>query len=491
MIELRDWIRQSRFASKPWLVLGKGPTFSRRDEFPLSDYNLLGLNNVVSELRVDVAHIIDMDVAERCSEALLENCDHVLMPRRPHVGFSAGDRLLEDFFDDVPALRELDERGRLVWYNARTGPPVGDSPVISVRYFSSEAAIDLLGEMGVKKVRSLGVDGGADYGSEFSELPRLGNGLPSFDAQFREIEDIVARRGIDYDPLVEPMRVFVGCDDTQLVAARTLEHSIRRYASRPVRFIPMIDVPTPEPKDPANRGRTGFSFARFHIPRLAGYKGRALYLDADMQVFTDIAELWDMPFGEHKVLCTRQDEPPAAWKDSSWFHPGRQMSVMVLDCERLRWDIDEIVGGLDEGTYGYTDLMFDLCVVDDAEIGDHLPLEWNHLERNDPGVTKLTHYTVVPTQPWKTDDNPLREIWEAELAQAKDAGIVYPSELKAGVRAGHLKRSLAGLPPARLPRKLADRAVAKAGRGLRRLDRSTNLLRHPAVARLRSRFRML
>ncbi len=97
----------------------------------------------------------------------------------------------------------------------------------------------------------------------------------------------------------------------------------------------------------------------------------------------------------------------------------------------------------------------------------------------------------MPTQPWKNDDNPLREIWEAELAQAKDAGIVYPSELKAGVRAGHLKRSLAGLPPARLPRKLADRAVAKAGRGLRRLDRSTNLLRHPAVARLRSRFRML
>ncbi len=67
MIELRDWIRQSRFAPKPWLVLGKGPTFARRDEFPLGDYNLLGLNNVVAEQRVDVAHIIDIDVVERCA----------------------------------------------------------------------------------------------------------------------------------------------------------------------------------------------------------------------------------------------------------------------------------------------------------------------------------------------------------------------------------------------------------------------------------------
>ncbi len=52
------------------------------------------------------------------------------------------------------------------------------------------------------------------------------------------------------------------------------------------------------PKDEPNRGRTGFSFSRFQIPKLAGYKGRALYLDADMQVFGDIAELWDIPFDD-------------------------------------------------------------------------------------------------------------------------------------------------------------------------------------------------
>ncbi len=100
---------------------------------------------------------------------------------------------------------------------------------------------------------------------------------------------------MDYDPLIEPMRVFCGVDESQVVAARTLEYSIRKHASRPVRFYPMLSVPTPVPKDPANRGRTGFSFSRFHIPKLAGYNGRALYVDSDMQVFGDLAELWDDP----------------------------------------------------------------------------------------------------------------------------------------------------------------------------------------------------
>ena len=117
------------------------------------------------------------------------------MPRRPHVKFRAGEKLLEDYFDELPVLRELDEQGRLVWYNAATSPPVGDSPKIGVRFFSSEAALNILGEMGVKKVRTLGIDGGTQYAGEFEDLPELQNGLPSFDAQFRELEDIVAQVG--------------------------------------------------------------------------------------------------------------------------------------------------------------------------------------------------------------------------------------------------------------------------------------------------------
>jgi glycosyl transferase family 8 len=486
MIELRDWIASTTFDPKPWLLLGKGPTFARRTDFPLREYNLMGLNNVVAEQEVDVCHIIDIDVVEKCSDALMDNCRFLVTARRPHIRFRPGERRLEDYFEDLPILRELDEHGRLVWYNAATSAPVGDSPQIGVRFFSSEAAMNLLGEMGVKKVRTLGIDGGTQYSTEFKNLPELQNGLPSFDAQFRELEDIVAKRGIDYDPLIEPMRVFCGLDESQIVAARVLEYSIRSHATRPVRFYPMLDVATPVPKDTKNRGRTGFSFSRFHIPKLAGYAGRALYVDADMQVFGDLAELWEIPFGGAKVMCTRQDEPPEQWRDSTWFKPGRQMSVMLLDCARLQWDVEDIVRGLDESRYTYEQLMFDLCVVEPQEINDNIPPEWNHLEHYEPGKTKLLHYTVVPTQPWKNDKSPLSGLWEIEFGEARAAGVVHGDELRRLARRGHVKPSLA-LPSGNVGARALTIAAASLRRGVQAAESRFGVFRHPRVLKVRAR----
>jgi hypothetical protein len=320
-----------------------------------------------------------------------------------------------------------------------------------VRFFSAEAALDVLGEMGVKTVRSLGVDGGRGYSSAFEDLESttmLVNTRTSFDEQFAEIDRIVQRHAMDYAPLVappgkEPIRVFVGADDSQLVAAAVLEHSIRKYASRPVEFTVMKDMDVPTPKDPANRARTGFSFYRFLIPKLCGYEGRALYLDCDMQVFADMAELWDIPFDGNTVLCTNQPEPPEQWKDDPNFKPGRHLAVMMLDCARLPWNVDEIVRGLDQGRYDYKQLMSDLCIVPQDEIAERIPTEWNSLEQYEPGKTKLLHYTVVPTQPWKNDKNPLRELWMREFCEAVAAGAVDPELVRRSIAAGYVKRSLA------------------------------------------------
>jgi hypothetical protein len=108
----------------------------------------------------------------------------------------------------------------------------------------------------------------------------------------------------------------------------------------------------------------------------------AVYLDSDMLVFGDIAELATLPFDDARVLCTYQSETPAAWTDSNWFHSGRQFSVMVLDCERLDWDVLSIVGGLDVGRYSYSELMFDLCILPESQIAERVPGAWNHLERH-------------------------------------------------------------------------------------------------------------
>ena len=260
--------------------------------------------------------------------------------------------------------------------------------------------------------------------------------------------------------------MFVGVDDSQLVAARVLEYTIRKHASCPVRFIPMIDVPTPQPKDPANRARTGFSFSRFHIPRLAGFRGRGVYMDADMQVFSDVAELLERDMGSHTLLCTRQDEPPPAWKDNDWFHPGRQMSVMVLDCERLRWDVDEIIAGMDRGEYGYTDLLFDMCIVPDEEIDDSLP---------PPGTTSSTMSPARPgscttpsCRPSRGRATPtrMRELWEQAFAEAQAAGLIYsprgPARRPGGPRQAIARRAAAREPAGPRARSRAVRSPSPA-----------------------------
>lgn len=446
MIEVLDWFEQAALPARPWLVVGKGPTFERRDRFDLDAFNVVSLNHVVNEITATVAHVIDVDVVPACAERLLDNCGWLLMPRYPHVRSTHSDRPLESWFDEVPVLRELDEQGRLVWYNLSGSRRHGRSPLIGGKRFSSEAILNILGVLGAKTVRSLGIDGGRAYASTFQHLEDetlLVNGAPSFDFQFDRLEMIAAEWGIDYRPLVEPLRIFVGTDDSQIIAHRVLEYSIRKSASVPVVVTPMLNLAHPIPKDPANKPRTTFSFCRFMIPEQCGFRGRALYLDADMLVFGDIAELMDLPFGSRAVLCTAP-EPTEAWDaHQATFLGRRSVAVLLLDCERLPWKVDEIIAGLDAGRYTYEQLMSELCIVPPDEIADTIPPEWNDLERHDPGRTKLVHFTVVPTQPWKNDENSLNELWMSWYREAVEAGAVPPEEVEALIAAGRAKPSLA------------------------------------------------
>src|SRR5690349_10231270 len=99
-------------------MLGKGPTYQRRDEFDLTAFQTISLNHVVADMSVDLAHIMDIDVVTACADALRTNCRYLVMPRHPHVACAPSRLRLEDFFDAVPLLRELGELGRLVWYSS-------------------------------------------------------------------------------------------------------------------------------------------------------------------------------------------------------------------------------------------------------------------------------------------------------------------------------------------------------------------------------------
>lgn len=218
------------------------------------------------------------------------------------------------------------------------------------------------------------------------------------------------------------IRVYVGTDRSQLLAVPVLEYSIKRHTTAKVEVIPMLDLPVPTPKDPRNGQRTGFSFSRFCIPKLAGYKGRAIYMDADMLVFKDIRELWEIPFDGAKIVIQQEVkfEELTTQKIGAPKQRKKQCAVMLLDCERLDWDVEKIVNDMDTGTYDYEELMYDMCILSESEIKYGVPFEWNSLEHWDT-ETRLIHYTDVYTQPWTECGNKFGYLWfdEVRLMLAK------------------------------------------------------------------------
>lgn len=243
---------------------------------------------------------------------------------------------------------------------------------------------------------------------------------------------------------MEKARVYVGADRSQLLAVRVLEHSIRRFSSIAVDVIPMVDLAVPVPADPRNGQRTGFSFSRFCIPQLAEFTGKAVYMDADMLVFHDIRELWEIPFNGAKVVIQSEVkfEDTTTRKEGAPKRRKKQCAVMILDCERLDWRIEDLVRRMDAGEFDYEGLMFDLCVLDDGDINYGVPFEWNSLEHWDED-TRLLHYTDMLTQPWVSTRNPLGDLWFNEVRLMLSDGSLIWSEVQTEIALGYFRPSLA------------------------------------------------
>jgi glycosyl transferase family 8 len=274
--------------------------------------------------------------------------------------------------------------------------------------------------------------------------------------------------------------VFVGADRSQLLAVSVLEHSIRRHTDRRVRVCPLIDLDLPEPEDPRQGSRTNFSFARFAIPGLKRFEGRALYLDADMQVFRDIGELWDMPL-DGGTIAIQAELPDHAVVHKKAGAPARrikQSSVMMIDCAKARWDVANVVAGLD-GRYSYEDLLYDLCIVPEADIRYTVPFAWNSLEHHDL-ETRLVHYTDMDTQPWVSPANRLGWLWLDEVRLMLATGELVRADLEREIELGYFRpsllRELDEAPHARGWNEAAVRRYAE-------LDRKAGFVKHADVYR--------
>jgi hypothetical protein len=228
------------------------------------------------------------------------------------------------------------------------------------------------------------------------------------------------------------IRVYVGATASELLPLKVLEHTIKEHSTLPVQMSFMADLEYPLPRDEKNQPGTKFSFYRFMIPALAGYGGKALYLDSDMMVFRDMRELWEIPFDGAQVLTVRTKEGAAT----------KNHSVLLIDCSAVDWDIRTIVRGLDEGAYDYDRLMRDLCIVPPDRARATIPYVWNSLDSYEPGVTALLHFTALHSQPWTETRHPLAAVWVAALHRTVQAGALSLATVKKEIDAGHVRPSL-------------------------------------------------
>jgi lipopolysaccharide biosynthesis glycosyltransferase len=430
-LELKNssWLK-----SKPWLVLGKGPSSSLLNHEITNKYHILSLNHALKISNPKVAHAIDLSVVHDCCQYFIDQAEIILLPWQPHINCKPTHHTLEELVKTDPYLKKINEQKDIYYYHASTGSIQPQNlPSINVVYFSAEAGINILAELGILEIKSLGVDGGQSYNEQFDQKDKLVNGQNSFDKQFQSIANSILKYNLDYRPLTEKtkIRVFVGSMREQWLASKVLEYSIKKQASMSVDvcFMYELDRPYPLPKEKKNWPRTPFSFQRFLIPEQCDFSGKAIYVDSDMQVFDDIKNLWDIPFNGNDLLSVEEKNSPRR----------SQFSVMLMDCEKLQWNIDQIIRELNLGQYTYENLMMDMCKAKSVALS--IPNSWNNLETFSR-KTQLLHYTDMITQPWINLHHPYGHLWTEELIEAIDAGFITNEELQREIELGYVRPSI-------------------------------------------------
>ncbi len=200
------------------------------------------------------------------------------------------------------------------------------------------------------------------------------------------------------------INVFIGYDSKEKVAYNVLSHSIIQNSTKPVAITPIAlnNLKDDFVRERNNISSTEFSFSRFMIPHLMNYQGWALFMDCDMLMFEDVAELWRMRDDSKAIQVCKHDYIP---KEKTKFlgqtqtvYPKKNWSSFMLmnckKCSTLTPDYVNRASGLELHQFKW---------LESEELIGELPLEWNWLvgEYEHKEDVKNVHYTEGG--PWFTD----------------------------------------------------------------------------------------
>ncbi len=195
------------------------------------------------------------------------------------------------------------------------------------------------------------------------------------------------------------IRVFIGFDTVETVSYHVLSHSIQARCSEPVSITPLMltQLSGLMTRERHNLQSTEFSFSRFLVPHLCDYQGWALFMDCDMLVLDDMADLWKLRDDNFAVQVVKHDHVPKETtkflgKPQSKYEKKNWSSVMLFNnekCKALTPDFVNTATGLELHRYQWLD--------GDHLIGD-IPHRWNHLVGYDEtvpvGEVSNLHYTI-------------------------------------------------------------------------------------------------
>jgi hypothetical protein len=192
--------------------------------------------------------------------------------------------------------------------------------------------------------------------------------------------------------ITEPIKVFVGCapNGEDAESMMVLEYSIKKHCSMPVDIVWMMISDDPESfwyGWDSSGWATPFSAFRCGIPEYCDFRGQAIYMDSDMMVLADLAELWNNPWESDTAIVQAR---------GSW-----RLCVCKFHNERCR---DNPAWPRVAQIKKYPDLYGRVyrLISDTDSLRQEFGTAWNNLDgENDTPLSeiKILHYTDMSSQP--------------------------------------------------------------------------------------------
>jgi lipopolysaccharide biosynthesis glycosyltransferase len=212
----------------------------------------------------------------------------------------------------------------------------------------------------------------------------------------------------------------IGYDTTEAIAYHVCCNSVITTASQPIAIVPLSLNLFDNYKETHTDGSNNFVYTRFLVPHLLNYRGWAIYIDGDMLLRSDIAELWKLRDESKAVMVVKHDyktKMPVKYSGAkNEDYPRKNWSSVILwNCQHPsnKSITPEFVQN-STGRY-----LHRFAWLTDDLIGE-LPIEWNWLvdEYGDNHDAKLIHYTLGTPCFEEFTNTPMSECWHSELKLA-------------------------------------------------------------------------